>query len=77
MGVDTMLSMGRKKKASGQHATPRKPVQLPEDWLKVIRQMASDRPMPAVWFLIELVKKEAEAQGRKDLPPVPWQVAEK
>lgn len=63
-----------KKKTSGRHSTPRKPVQIPEDWLKVIRSMAAERPMPAVWLIIEWAKREAEAAGRKGLPPVPWAV---
>jgi hypothetical protein len=60
------------KKVSGKHSAPRKAVQLPEEWLKVAKEMASDRPMPVVWLLVELVKAEAERQGRKDLPPTPW-----
>lgn len=62
----------KKKKASGKHSAPRKPVQFPEDWLRVAKELALDRPMPTVWLLVELVKREAEAKGKKNLPPLPW-----
>ena len=63
-----------KKKISGQHVAPRKTVQFPADWLKVAQELAAARPMPVAWFLIEMVKKEAESKGKKNLPPVPWQL---
>jgi hypothetical protein len=69
-----MIGMAKRKSTSGKHSTPRKPVQVPEDWLKVIRGLAADRPMPAVWLIIEWAKQAAEAAGRKNLPPVPWAV---
>lgn len=65
----------KKKKVSGKHSAPRKPVQFPADWLKVAQELAMDRPMPTVWLLVELVKREAEAKGKKNLPPLPWQSA--
>jgi len=62
-----------KRKKSGRHATPRKPVQFPADWLDVARRRAvAERPVPLVYYLIELIKKDAEAAGDTDLPPVPW-----
>ncbi len=67
-----MSSMAKYKKVSGKHSTPRQPVQIPVDWLKVARDLAEDRPMPVVWLLVELVKREAEAKGKTDLPPLPW-----
>lgn len=67
-----MLDMAKKKK-SGKHTSPRKPVQFPADWLEVARRRAvAERPVPLMWYLIELVKKDAEAAGEKNLPPVPW-----
>jgi len=69
-----MQCMSKNKKVSGKHSTPRKPVQFPEDWLKVARTLAADRPTPVVWLLVELVKREAEAKGVKNLPPLPWAV---
>ena len=69
-----MLGMAKKKK-SGKHATPRRPVQFPVDWLLVAKRRAvADRPVPLMWYLVELVKRDAEAAGVKDLPPVPWEV---
>lgn len=63
-----------KKKVSGKHSTPRKPVQLPADWLRVAQELAAERPTPVMWFLVEMIREKAEAAGRKDLPPVPWQL---
>jgi len=63
-----------KKKVSGKHSTPRKPVQLPADWLRLAQEMAAERPTPVMWFLVELIRKEAESQKRADIPPVPWQL---
>ena len=48
-------------------------MQFPEDWLAVARRRAvAERPVPLVYYLIELIKKDAEAAGDKDLPQVPW-----
>lgn len=66
------VRMAKKKKVSGKHATPRKPVQMPADWLAVAQDMAADRKTPTVWFLIDLIRQEAEAAGKSPLPPVPW-----
>lgn len=62
-----------KKKTSGKHQAPRKPVQLPADWLKLAQELAAERPMPVTWLLVELIGKEAQSKGRKELPPTPWQ----
>jgi hypothetical protein len=67
-----MVGMAKRKKVSGQHQSPRKPVQLPADWLQVAKGLAQDRPMPVNWLLVELIKREAEAKGKTDLPPLPW-----
>lgn len=69
-----MSGMAKRKKTSGQHSTPRKPVQIPADWLRVIKSLAAKRPAPAVWLIIEWTKREAEAAGMENLPPVPWAV---
>lgn len=66
-----MLGMGKKK--SGKHSAPRKPVQFPSDWLAVAHQLAKSRPIPTVWFLVQLVQREALEQGIKNLPPMPWE----
>lgn len=68
-----MQCMAKKKKQSGEHVAPRKPVQLPADWLKLAQEMAAKRPMPVMWLIVELIKQKAEAEGRTDLPPTPWQ----
>lgn len=69
-----MLPCMSKKKVSGEHKTPRKTVQLPQEWLKVAQELAADRPMPVMWLLIDLLKREAEAKGKKPLPATPWAV---
>lgn len=61
-----------KKPTGGQHKTPRVSVQFPKDWLKVARELARKRPTPTVWWLVELIKREAEAAKMADLPPGPW-----
>jgi hypothetical protein len=64
--------MAKHKSTSGRHATPRSPVQIPADWMAVIRQLAAARPAPAVWLIIELVEREAKAAGIAGLPSTPW-----
>jgi hypothetical protein len=68
-----MPCMAKRKKVSGKHTSPRKTVQLPEDWLRVAQEIAAERPSPVAWYLIELIRKDAEAKGRASLPPLPWQ----
>lgn len=72
-----MIVMSKKKPPTGgKHTTPRKPVQFPAEWLAVARRMAATRPTPVVWYMIELIRKDAEAAGVTDLPPTPWAVGE-
>ena len=62
-----------KKPTGGKHKAPRRPVQFPASWYAIARQLASRRPMPTVWYLVELVKKDAEANGLTDLPTPRWE----
>lgn len=62
-----------KKRPSGKHSAPRKTIQLPQEWLRVAQEMASGRPMPVMWYVIELIRKDAEAAKKAGLPPTPWQ----
>lgn len=66
--------MAKRKTTSGKHSTPRKPVQIPADWLRVIKELAAKRPAPALWLIIEWAEREAKSAGLKDLPVVPWAV---
>lgn len=68
-----MLCM-KKKKVSGKHASPRKTVQMPEDWLKVAQELASEVPTPVMWLLVSLIHKAAEERKKTNLPPLPWQI---
>jgi hypothetical protein len=61
------------KRKSGEHKTPRRPIQFPMDWFEVAQQLAAKRPTPTVWYLVQLVKADAEAQGIKKLPKTPWE----
>jgi hypothetical protein len=62
----------KKKRTSGQHVAKRRPIQFPVEWIEVAQELAGRRPSPVMWLMVELLKKEAEAQGIKDLPPEPW-----
>lgn len=63
----------KKKKPSGKNVTPRKPVQFPVPWLDVARERARANRQPLLWYLVDLVKKDAEANGRTEFPTEPWE----
>jgi hypothetical protein len=73
--------MGKKKPQSGsseeRRQTARRMVGLPEKWFEVAQQLARKKPTPTVWYIVELIKREAEAAGIKDLPPPPWETEDK
>ena len=52
--------------------TNRKPVQYPTDWLDLAWDMANDRKQPVLWFLLELIAKQADAEKRSR-PRLPWE----
>lgn len=68
-----LVVMEKKKKTSGKHVTPRRTYSLPEDWAKVLRQLAAKEGRPAVWILVRLLGHYAESEGL-ELPPYPWDV---
>ncbi len=68
----TMIAMSKKKTSSGKHAAPRRAVQFPAAWIEAAEREASTRPTPVMWYIVELIKKDLEARGRKDIPPTPW-----
>lgn len=72
-----MHVMAKKKKVSGKHLVKRRTVQIPEDWLRVAQELAAARPLPVMWLLVELLRQEAEAKGKADLPPTPWAIQPK
>ena len=72
-GGVTTLRMGKKKPKGGKHSTPRTPVQFPDEWLAVARARARDNQQPVLWFLIRLIKADAEANGITELPKPPWE----
>ena len=73
----TIRPMGRKRKTpasdGGQHKTPRTSVMIPDAWLDIARRRAGTRPMPTLWYLVELIRKDAEAAGETSFPPAPWE----
>lgn len=79
-GTLTLSPMGRKRKSdtpadkkSGEHKKPRQMVGIPKDWYKVAQSIARKRPTPTLWWIIALIKSEAEKEGISDLPPTPWE----
>lgn len=74
MRVANMVVMSQKKPkpTSGKHAAPRRAVQFPREWIEAAEAEAAGRPMPVMWYLVELIKKDLETKGRKGLPPTPW-----
>ena len=68
--------MAEKKRGrpSGQHKAPRKPMMLPEGWLKVVQELAAEKQMPAMWYVVSLVKEQAEKAAKPDLPSAPWDI---
>ena len=46
---------------------------LPGPWYLIAQQLAKRRPTPVLWYIIELIKKDAEANGAGPLPPAPWE----
>ena len=78
----TLPRMAKKKKPGGgkddgAKQSPRRAVQLPAAWYEVAQQLARKKPTPTVWFLVELIKREAEAAGVTELPPPPWETEDK
>lgn len=68
-----MHGMGKKKLTGGKHVTPRRAVQLPEDWFLLAQALAAEgKAQPTAWYLIDLIRKDAEAKGHKPIPLLPW-----
>lgn len=70
-GLTMLVSMEKKKKVSGKHVTPRRTYALPEDWAKVLRQVAAKEGRPAVWILVRLLSEHAKTLG-VEIPAFPW-----
>lgn len=63
--------MAKKKPTGGKHLTPRKAIQMPEDWYAVARKRANERAQPVMWYLITLIEADAKAAGDA-VPKLPW-----
>jgi hypothetical protein len=66
-----------KKKDNDRHKKARRMVGLPSSWFVVAQKLARQKPTPTVWYLVELIRRDAEAAGVKDLPPFPWEDEDK
>lgn len=77
MGIHSLWGhqMAKKKPTGGEHKTPRKAVQLPEEWYDVARRRAGERAQPVMWYLIGLIEADAKSAGEKDIPAPPWQAS--
>ncbi len=71
-----MLCMASKKKTSGKHQVERSTIQLPKEWTELAKRLAKRRPLPTMWLIVELLRKEAEAMKEPNVPPVPWDMPE-
>lgn len=75
--ADLPASVRDRHAVRSEIVTPRRTVQIPEDWLRVAQELAAARPLPVMWLLVELLRQEAEAKGKADLPPTPWAIQPK
>lgn len=70
-----MPRMPKKKPTGGQHKTPRKPVQVPVEWLNVARKLANANRQPTLWYFLSLVADAADKAG-VERPRLPWEDTE-
>lgn len=47
-------------------------MQIPADWLALMRVLASKTKQPTLWWMLDLVAREAVAQGLPH-PKPPWE----
>jgi hypothetical protein len=70
-GVATIDRMPPKKSSGGKHQKKRIGVNIPAEWHAVMRQLAAKQKQPVLWYLIDLVMKDAESQD-VETPEPPW-----
>ena len=63
---------GSKKTSGGIHKVPRRMVGIPLPWFELAQKMARKKPTPTVWYLVDLIRREADAMG-EPIPPLPWE----
>lgn len=68
----TIVRMAKKGGKRGKHTTPRKPIQIPEDWLNLARALAAKNKQPTLWYLLGLLAAAAEA-AEMPHPKPPWE----
>jgi len=73
VGFKKVNVAAKRKKGDSGHVTPRKPVQFPEDWLAVAKELASKRRQPIMWTWLGVLGEAAEKEGIAH-PPYPWEI---
>jgi hypothetical protein len=61
-----------KKPSGGAHKAPRVAVQIPKQFADLARILAAKKQQPTLWFLLDLIAKEAEKQ-KIERPALPWE----
>jgi hypothetical protein len=71
------VDMAAKKRGRGRPPNPdrrpRKPIQLPDAWADLAKELANKRRQPTVWLLLELLAELAKKEGLKP-PKAPWEM---
>jgi hypothetical protein len=67
-----MATMAKKKPQKSDDRPKRQAIFLSEDWHEVARKLAQKSRQPINWYVIEFLKKEAEAAGIS-VPAAPWE----
>ncbi len=58
---------------NSRHKTERVSMQIPLEWVKVLRRIAAQTQRPLTWIVLGLIKKEATSLGLDELPLLPWE----
>jgi len=62
--------------SSGKHKKKRIGVNFDQDWHAAMRVLAAKRKMPVLWYLMDLVKADADA-NMVETPAPPWEAGKK
>jgi hypothetical protein len=72
--ADTVGEMAKKQPKKGESPKlPRVNVSFPGEWHAVARRLAALNRQHVLYFLIDLLMKEAAEKGVSDLPVPPWE----
>ena len=62
----------KNKKQTRTAVTKRKPMLIPEEWHRLLHQLADSRKQPMIWYLQGLMAKDADQQ-KVSRPKLPWE----